>query len=177
MNWPAGSSGTLVLQLNTTYIQQNSWIICLFKYLFKIIKKIGLPWLSRPTTELVNRSFNAKNDKVWEKSCKIQIYILAWCCDVKVMINMMHLSPHEIQSAMLFTMRCCSHHVAQPHGPVAGVVLHQWVVVRGEERAAADLLGELIHNGAGDSRAVVCGRAPSCKRFTVQWSHPVETTC
>lgn len=60
--------------------------------------------------------------------------------------------------------RRSSHHVAQPHGAVAGVVLHQRMVVRGEEGAAADALGQLLDDGAGDGRAVVGGRAPACER-------------
>lgn len=62
--------------------------------------------------------------------------------------------------------RCCSHHVAQPHRAVAGVVLHQRVVMCGEEGAAADPLGQLLHDGAGDGRAIVSGRASAC-----EWVH------
>lgn len=63
-----------------------------------------------------------------------------------------------------FAMR--THHVAQPHSLVFGVVLHQRVVVCGEESAAADLLSKLLYNSAGNRCAIVCGCAPSCEMFT-----------
>lgn len=66
-------------------------------------------------------------------------------------------------------LHCCSHHVAQPHSVVVGIVLHQRVVMCGEERAATDLLGQLLHDSAGNGRAVICGCAPSCKQFTAEW--------
>lgn len=79
-------------------------------------------------------------------------------------MNIMHLSLQKpVWCGALRVPHCCSHHVAQPHGTVAGVVLHQRVVMCGEEGTAADSLGQLLHDGAGDGRAVVCGRAPACE--------------
>lgn len=60
-------------------------------------------------------------------------------------------------------LRCSTHHVAQPHGVVFGVVLHQRVVVRWEECATADPLSELLYHSAGDCCAVICSCAPSCE--------------
>lgn len=88
--------------------------------------------------------------------------ILAPSSDVKAIMND-EVNAH-LTTGTSSVLRRCSHHVAQPHGSVAGVVLHQRVVMRGEEGAAADLLGQLLHYGAGDGRAVVSGRSPACGR-------------
>lgn len=45
----------------------------------------------------------------------------------------------------------------------------------GEERAAADLLGQLLHYGAGDGCAIVCGSAPPCKPKALLKLLPGET--
>lgn len=60
---------------------------------------------------------------------------------------------------------CCTHHVAQTHSGVVGIVLDQGVVMCGEESATADLLSKLFHNSAGDRCAIICGCAPSYKQF------------
>lgn len=54
------------------------------------------------------------------------------------------------------------YHVAESDGGVLGVVLHQGVVVGGEERTAADSLGQLLHHSTGNRRAVVRSCAPTC---------------
>ena len=69
-----------------------------------------------------------------------------------------------------------THHVSQPHCGVGGVVLHQRVVVGGEERAAADLLRQLLHHGTGDGGAVVGGRAPACKDIHKKTCRDVQKT-
>lgn len=74
-------------------------------------------------------------------------------------------------------LHCCSHHVAQPHSMVVGIVLHQRVVMCGEERAATDLLGQLLHDSAGNGRAVICGCAPSCEQFTAEWLRATKINC
>lgn len=79
----------------------------------------------------------------------------------------MHLSIQKLLCCgAKLVLRCCSHHVTQSHGAVAGVVLHQRVVMCGEEGATADPLGKLLHDSAGDGRAIVSGRAPAC-----EWVH------
>ena len=62
--------------------------------------------------------------------------------------------------------------MTQPHSRVVGVVLHQGVVMCGEEGATADLLSKLPHNSTGNRCAIVCGCAPSCKQFTAVWLQP-----
>lgn len=56
------------------------------------------------------------------------------------------------------------YHVSQAHGPALGMVLHQGVVVSGEQRPAADPLRQLLHHRARYGRAVKRGRASA-------WGH------
>lgn len=57
-----------------------------------------------------------------------------------------------------------TYHVAQAHSPTVGIVLHQGVVVSGEQRPAADPLCQLLHHCAGNGCSVKRGRASA-------WGH------
>lgn len=59
---------------------------------------------------------------------------------------------------------CHTYHVAQAHGPAVGIVLHQGVVVSGEQRPAADPLRQLLHHRARYGCSVKRGRASA-------WGH------
>lgn len=54
--------------------------------------------------------------------------------------------------------------MAQAHGPAVGIVLHQGVVVSGEERPAADPLCQLLQHCARYGCSVKRGRASA-------WGH------
>lgn len=63
---------------------------------------------------------------------------------------------------------CHTYHVAQAHGPAVGIVLHQGVVVSGEQRPAADPLRQLLHHRARYGCSVKRGRASA-------WGHNGNT--
>ena len=54
-----------------------------------------------------------------------------------------------------------THHVTQADVVVIPELLHQRVVVGGEQRAAANPLRQFLHHCTSDSRAVVSGCASS----------------
>ncbi len=53
-------------------------------------------------------------------------------------------------------------HVSESDGGVLDVVLHQRVVMGGEQGPAADLLWQLVHHSARDGCAVIRGRTSAC---------------
>lgn len=83
----------------------------------------------------------------------------------------LHFTVHLCR-AVFSVLHYCTHHVAQPHSRVVGVVLHQGVVMCREERATADLLSKLLHNSTGNRCAIICGCAPSYKQGTAECYSP-----